>query len=234
MIVGLGNPGRKYERTRHNVGFDLVDRLAGERGLEWRPEKKWKAELARTADGGLVLVKPQTYMNLSGEAVIKVCSFFKIPPTEVLVVYDDADLPLGRLRFRPSGSAGGHNGVRSLIQHFGTDRFPRLKFGIGRDPSVDADPRRDMVSHVLGRFEAHEIECLEKNMANATEAVNCALSAGLPAAMNRFNQIPVTTPPKPKKNPGPRRAPSESPSPNEPSPSTGDSASSAEKPTQET
>lgn len=231
LVVGLGNPGSKYAGTRHNVGFDLVDRLASERGLDWRPEKKWKVELARSGDGSLVLAKPQTYMNLSGEAVIKVCSFYKIPPKEVLVVYDDADLPLGRLRFRPSGSAGGHNGVKSLIQHFGTDQFPRLKFGIGRDPKAEVDPRRDMVSHVLGRFEAHEVESLEKNMADATEAVNCALSGGLAEAMNRFNQNPEK-PPKPKTQ-SPRKLPETETLPDLSRTTDGGSVSPDQKPTQE-
>lgn len=208
MIVGLGNPGKKYDGTRHNVGFDLVDRLASEHGFGWRPEKKWKAEVARGTDSQLILAKPQTFMNLSGESVIKLGSFFKIPPAEILVVYDDADLPLGRLRIRLSGTAGGHNGVKSLIQHFGTDKFPRLKFGIGRDPAEKSDPRRDMVGHVLGRFSKEESDALEKSLARAAEAVNYALSSGLAAAMNRYNQNPDAPAKKPKQQS--RKSPSES------------------------
>lgn len=203
LVVGLGNPGSQYVGTRHNVGFDLVERLAADRGLEWRTEKKWKVELARTPDNGLIFAKPQTYMNLSGEAVIRVCGFYKIPPAEVLVIHDDVDLPLGRLRIRASGSAGGHNGVTSLIQHLGTDAIPRLKFGIGRRADENAAAGREMVGHVLGRFSPAEAESLEKNMALAVEAVNCALSVGLAAAMNRFNQNP-SAPPKPKRQPPPR------------------------------
>ena len=236
MIVGLGNPGSKYARTRHNVGFDLVDRLASERGLDWRSEKKWKAEVARSLDGELVLAKPQTYMNLSGESVIKLCSFFKIPPAQVLVVYDDADLPLGRLRIRLSGSAGGHNGVKSLIQHFGTDSFPRLKFGIGRNAGEKADPRHDMVGHVLGKFSAEEAPDLEKSMARAAEAVNDALSSGLASAMNRFNQNPDTPagkskPPKRKQS---QETPSDSPSekPKDPTGLPNESAVSPQPPHQ--
>lgn len=233
LVVGLGNPGSNYVGTRHNVGFDLVERLASARGLDWRLEKKWKIELARTSDHGLIFAKPQTYMNLSGEAVIRVCSYFKIPPAELLVVYDDVDLPLGRLRLRASGSAGGHNGVKSLIQHLGTDAFPRLKFGIGRNAPESQESRREMVGHVLGRFSPEEIESLEKNMAHAAEAVNCALSTGLAPAMNRFNQNPSTAPrPKQptaslKKSQDSELEPESSPAENHPDP---DSAQVSGKP----
>ena len=196
LIAGLGNPGSKYRGTRHNVGFDIVDRLAAMSGAGWKLEKKWKAEIARAGD--LLLVKPQTYMNLSGEALRGVCDFYKIPADSVLVVHDDADLPLGRLRFRQSGSAGGHNGIKSIIQHLGSQRFPRLKIGIGRK-SEPAAPQRDIIGHVLGRFDPDERAELEKSLECAVDAVNCALSAGLPAAMNRFNQDP-------EKEAAPRRA----------------------------
>lgn len=200
LVIGLGNPGSKYAGTRHNVGFDLVERLAAERGLEWRLEKKWKVEIARSADGSLILAKPQTFMNLSGEAATKLTSFYKIPPSAVMLVYDDADLPLGRLRVRGSGSAGGHNGVKSLIQHLGTDRIPRLKIGIGRRPGTggEAVGRDKMVGHVLGRFRPEESERLEKSMARAAEAVNCALLSGLAAASTRYNTDP-DAPARPKK-----------------------------------
>lgn len=184
LVVGLGNPGRDYARTRHNVGFMIADRLAEERQARWATEKKWKAEVAR--DGDLTLLKPQTYMNLSGEAVSQLCRFFKIAPESVLVVFDDVDLPLGRLRIRQSGSAGGHNGVKSIIQHLGTDRIPRLKFGIGRNRG-DGAP---MTGHVLGRFAPDEIPVIEKSLAQAQDAVNYALANGLAAAMNRFNTDP--------------------------------------------
>ncbi len=182
MVVGLGNPGKQYEKTRHNIGFEILDILAADRNWSWEVEKKWKALVARQGSD-LVLVKPQTFMNLSGEAVAKIARFFKVEPSEVLVVYDDVDLPLGKLRFRKSGSAGGHNGIKSIIQCLGGDGFPRLKFGIGHSGGG-----RKMIGHVLGKFSEDEQNELEKNMARATEGVNCALSAGLDAAMNTFNQ----------------------------------------------
>ena len=192
VVIGLGNPGRDYEGTRHNVGFEIVDRLARSLGADWRTEKKWKTEVAKCADG-TILVKPQTFMNLSGQAAAYVGGFYKIPPTAMLVVYDDIDLPLGQLRFRANGSAGGHNGIKSLIQSLGGDRFPRLKFGIGQQ-SKDAEngddgaARRSMIGHVLGKFAASEEEVLQNSLANAVDAVNCALARGLAVAMNQFNQ----------------------------------------------
>jgi PTH1 family peptidyl-tRNA hydrolase len=185
LVVGLGNPGREYAGTRHNVGFMIADRLAEKRLARWTSEKKWRADVARDPDG-VIFVKPQTFMNLSGEAVAGLSRFFKTPPESVLIVYDDADLPLGRLRFRRSGSAGGHNGIKSIIQHLGTDQFRRLKFGIGRKD----DQRGPMTSHVLGRFDSDETEAVEKSLAQAQDAVEYALASGLPAAMNRFNTDP--------------------------------------------
>jgi PTH1 family peptidyl-tRNA hydrolase len=192
VVIGLGNPGRDYEGTRHNVGFEIVDRLARATGADWRTEKKWKAEVAKCADG-TILVKPQTFMNLSGQAAAAVGGFYKIPPTSMLVVYDDVDIPLGQLRFRANGSAGGHNGIKSLIQSLGGDRFPRLKFGIGQQPEegengADSSARRSMIGHVLGKFAASEEEVLQNSLANAVDAVNCALARGLAVAMNQFNQ----------------------------------------------
>ena len=192
VVIGLGNPGRDYEGTRHNVGFEIVDRMARASGAEWRIEKKWNAEVARCPDG-TILVKPQTFMNLSGKAAAAVGGFYKIPPTSMLAVYDDVDLPLGSLRFRANGSAGGHNGVKSLIQSLGGDRFPRLKFGIGQQPkdgetAAGGAARRSMVGHVLGKFAASEEEVLQNSLAKAVDAVNCALARGLAAAMNQFNQ----------------------------------------------
>lgn len=192
MVVGLGNPGKEYRGTRHNVGFEIADLLVSDRGWDWKSERKWKAHVARQGSG-LIFVKPQTYMNLSGEAVAKIALFFKIEPEEILVVYDDVDLPLGKLRYRMSGSAGGHNGVKSLIKCLGTNEFPRLKFGIG-----DSGGTKKMIGHVLGKFSEDEKNDLEKNMARATEGVNCALSSGVDVAMNTFNQNEAKKP-KPKK-----------------------------------
>jgi len=183
LIVGLGNPGPEYEGTRHNIGFALLERLAEEHGLEWKRERKFKALVARRGSG-LILVKPLTYMNLSGTSIARLTGFFKVPGTGILVAYDDVALPLGTLRLRASGSSGGHNGIKSIIECLGHEKFPRLRIGIG------APGREDMVEHVLGRFEESEREELEKILANAAEAVNCALSSGLNAAMNRFNRKP--------------------------------------------
>lgn len=186
LIIGLGNPGRKYKGTRHNVGFELVDRLASDAGLKFRFDKKSNAEIAKM-NSGVVLVKPQTFMNLSGESVTSLVRFFKLAPENALVVYDDVALPIGRLRFRKSGSAGGHNGIKSIIQHLNGDNFPRLKVGIG-----DPDGSREMIGHVLGRFAPEERPEMEKSLEKAAEAVKYALARGIADAMNRFNQNPVT------------------------------------------
>ncbi|MEM1084347.1 MAG: aminoacyl-tRNA hydrolase [Verrucomicrobiota bacterium] len=180
LIVGLGNPGRQYEGTRHNVGFMILDRLASAGGADFESRPKWQAHAAKLADGTLLL-KPQTFMNLSGRSVRQVAAFHKWPPEQVLVVYDDSALPLGRLRFRQKGSAGGHNGIKSLIEHLGTDAFPRLKVGIGEPPPGS------MTGHVLGRFREEERGVLENTLASAVEAVQLALSQGFAEAANAYN-----------------------------------------------
>ncbi|MBL49529.1 MAG: aminoacyl-tRNA hydrolase [Roseibacillus sp.] len=183
LVVGLGNPGREYGGTRHNVGFEVLDRLAGAAGLSFQREKKWQAEVCRTA-GGLFLLKPQTYMNLSGRAVAAAARFYKIAAEEVLVVCDEVSLPLGQLRFRMSGGPGGHNGLRSLIADLGSRDFPRLKIGIGGVPGAK------LTSHVLGRFREEEQEAAQKALATALDAVQVALSDGVGRAANRFNVRP--------------------------------------------
>ena len=208
MVVGLGNPGPEYAHTRHNVGFDVVDRLASSAGVSWTTQKKLEASVARHDQ--VLLVKPLTFMNLSGRAVQRVGSFHKIPPTEMLVVYDDADLPLGTLRLRHGGSAGGHNGIKSLIATLGTDSFPRLKFGIGRAGEGD------IVDHVLGRFSPEEAPEVEKSLARAADAVNCVLGSGMESAMTRFNQRPETTrpaTPESSQNPDNPKRPEQDPNP---------------------
>jgi PTH1 family peptidyl-tRNA hydrolase len=180
LIVGLGNPGRQYEKTRHNVGFMLLDRLAASAGVGFETKPKWQAHLARLPDG-TVLLKPQTFMNLSGRSVRQVLSFFQWEPSEVLVVFDDAALPLGRLRLREKGSAGGHNGIKSLIEHLGTEAFPRLKIGIG------GSAPGGMTGHVLGTFHEDEKETLENTLARAEGAVQLALSQGFADAANTYN-----------------------------------------------
>ena len=191
LIVGLGNPGREYQDTRHNIGFMVVDALAAQLGAAWNHEKRWDCALAKFAGGWLL--KPFTYMNASGEAVSAAGRFFKIAPGEVLAVYDDVDLPLGTLRFRASGSAGGHNGVRSLISHLGGHDFPRLKLGIAPAGGRPAGER--MVGHVLGRFSAEEQPALQQAVGRAVEALRAALSTGLEQAMNVFNRKEPTNQP---------------------------------------
>jgi peptidyl-tRNA hydrolase, PTH1 family len=183
LIVGLGNPGGDYAETRHNVGFMVLDRLAARARAIFRVEKKWQAAIASTGNGWLC--KPQTYMNLSGESVSALGHFYKIEPTQVLVVLDDLALPLGRLRLREKGSAGGHNGLQSVIDHLGTNEVPRLRLGIGT-------ANGEATSHVLGRFTAAERPVLEEAVARATDAIEFAQTDGFPAAMNRYNQNPTT------------------------------------------
>ena len=179
LIVGLGNPGREYAETRHNIGFMIADRFAAKNRAEWQMEKRWQAELARA--GASWVCKPQTYMNLSGEAVAGVSAFFKIPVEAVLVVLDDFALPLGKLRFRSSGSAGGHNGLQSVIDHLGTLTVARLRVGIGA-----AEPQ-EAVEHVLGCFRTEEKEMLSETIDRAVAGIECAQSEGLAVAMNTFN-----------------------------------------------
>jgi PTH1 family peptidyl-tRNA hydrolase len=179
-IVGLGNPGDEYRGTRHNVGFDVVDEVA----RRWRSNlKKWKsiADLAVVKDRGVVLVKPKTYMNESGRAVNAVMSFYKIQPADVLVIVDEVQLPLGKLRLRQSGSAGGHNGLKSVIAHVGPD-FPRLRIGVER-----GHPDRDLSDRVLSKFPPDERAVVNDAIARAADAVETFVSDGLHAAMNRFN-----------------------------------------------
>lgn len=179
-VVGLGNPGDRYRGTRHNLGFDVVDAVASRWGVSL---KGWKsvADIAVVAERGALLVEPRTFMNLSGEAVGRLASYHHIVPGDVLVVVDDVNLPLGRLRFRRSGSAGGHNGLKSVIQHLG-DQFPRLRIGVGR-----GDERSDLADHVLAAFARAERPVVEAAVARAADAVEAFVVDGSEAAMNRFN-----------------------------------------------
>lgn len=179
LIVGLGNPGRDYADTRHNAGFMILDRLASKAGAAWRTEKSWQADIART--GATWLCKPQTYMNLSGEAVAAVAAFYKIPHDSILIVLDDMALPLGKLRLRPSGSAGGHNGLQSVIDHLGTNAIARLRVGIGSAQPGEA------TGHVLGRFRDDEQAALRDALDRAIATIDSAQANGLPATMNTFN-----------------------------------------------
>jgi peptidyl-tRNA hydrolase, PTH1 family len=185
LVVGLGNPGAKYESTRHNAGFMLVDRIASAEGLRWEEFKSAPGDFARGAS--FWLAKPMTFMNDSGEFVQPLCHFYKIKPEEVLVCFDDVALPLGRLRLRPSGSAGGHNGMKSIIRHLGTDAFPRLRIGVGQPAGVDS------ADHVLRAFGKDERPLLDEALARAEQAVAEARDGGLERAMNRYNQAGDTT-----------------------------------------
>jgi PTH1 family peptidyl-tRNA hydrolase len=182
LVVGLGNPGAEYNRTRHNVGFDVVDFLASEWGLTWQQSKSWHALWAKGEKA--ILVKPASYMNRSGEPLAAVANFYKIAPSEILVVLDDMALELGRLRLRTEGGTGGHNGLESIIVHLGTEAIPRLRIGIGAAPSAGA------VDYVLGRFFEEEIPVVKETVQRAADAVKCAIDKGVLSAMNLFNKIP--------------------------------------------
>jgi PTH1 family peptidyl-tRNA hydrolase len=188
LIIGLGNPGRQYEETRHNVGFMLLDRLASTTGTTFQSSPKWQSHLAKIPGDGTLLLKPQSFMNLSGRPIQQILSFHKWLPENILVVYDDVALPLGTLRFREKGSAGGHNGIKSIIQHLHTDCFPRLKIGIG------ASQPGGMVGHVLGKFSPDERPVVENTLATALEAVQLARSQGLAVAANRYHTLTKPTP----------------------------------------
>ena len=184
LIVGLGNPGAEYARTRHNAGFLLAEKLAAQWKSDWANERKFSARMAKAERNGkrVLLCEPQTYMNLSGETVGAVTDFYQLPPGQVLVAVDDADLPFGEIRLRPGGSSGGHHGLESIEQHLGTREFARLRIGIGRKDSV-----RQITNHVLGKFEPAENELLEKVLSRAAGQVGCWLDEGLPKAMSLFN-----------------------------------------------
>ena len=184
LVVGLGNPGDKYENTRHNVGFLTVDELA-ERARVPVQRLKHRALTNTVELGGarVLLMKPVTYMNLSGEAVGEAARFYKIPPERVLVISDDVSLPIGKLRIRKGGSAGGHNGLKSIIQHLGTDQFPRVKIGVGEKPHPDYD----LADWVLGRPQGEDKKAIDGAVKRAADAVECILSQGLERGMGKFN-----------------------------------------------
>ena len=187
LLVGLGNPGEKYAKTRHNMGFLTVDLLAEKQGVKLN-KVKFKAAYNILHFGGarVLVMKPQTFMNLSGEAVHEAAQFYKIPADHVLVIYDDVSLPVGKLRVRPSGSAGGHNGIKNIIAHLGTDQFPRVKIGIG-DPG-GAGEERDMIDWVIGVPSQAERKTLLDVFSRASDAAECGIENGdCQKAMNHFN-----------------------------------------------
>ena len=187
LVVGLGNPGREYTNTRHNIGFRCVDALAARHNLAFEDKKKSKAKIALGSIQGqrVLLAKPQTYMNLSGSAVQGLAAFYQIPPAQMMVIFDDLDLPVGTLRIRPKGGSGGHKGVTNIIQRLGTQGFSRIRVGIGR-PDTPVDP----ASYVLRPFEGSD----EVEIAEAVErvilAVETWLTDGIDLAMNRYNGSP--------------------------------------------
>ena len=184
--MGLGNPGREYAGTRHNVGFEVLDRLAARRRLEpWAFKNDWQTLWAREG-GQFLFLKPQTFMNASGRAVGGAVRFYKLSPESVLVVYDDLALPVGRLRLRPDGSSGGQNGMQSVIEHLGTSSVPRLRVGIGS--ARGSGGSGGMVGHVLGKFRPEEREDVAVAVERAADAVEHALANGLEAAMNVYNR----------------------------------------------
>jgi len=182
LIVGLGNPGRNHAFNRHNVGFMAIDKLALAQGIDLRRvQSKAIVGNGRLAERAVILAKPQTFMNLSGEAVGALASFYRIPPRAVLVVYDELDIPFGAIRLREKGGAGGHNGMRSIIQHLGND-FPRLRLGIGRPPG-----RMDAAAYVLQDFGRDELPLVSEMLATAGQAIASFVRDGIDLTMSRFN-----------------------------------------------
>lgn len=189
LLVGLGNPGAKYERTRHNIGFEIIDEIATRWQITLAPNKRFQgiAGEGRTPSRDrLILLKPTTYMNHSGRAVRAVIDWYKLDPESVLVIYDDMDLPVGKIRMRLSGSAGGHNGMKSIISHLGTQNFPRLRVGIG---TADKASGREtgVVSHVLGKFAPCDRKRIEAVIPVTADAVDLSLRKGVEQAMNLYN-----------------------------------------------
>ena len=184
LVVGLGNPGADYAKTRHNAGFLLVEKLASQWQAGWNNERKFVARMAKADHGGnkILLCEPQTFMNLSGESVAAVQQFYQLPLEKILVVVDDADLPLGEIRLRPDGGSGGHHGLDSVAQHLGSKKYARLRIGIGRKNEA-----RQITGHVLGKFSADESGLLEKVLDRAADQIECWLTAGLQKAMSQFN-----------------------------------------------
>ena len=187
LIVGLGNPGAEYARTRHNAGFLVVQELAKRASAHWNLETKFDARVAKASQGErrILFAEPQTFMNASGEAVSALASFYRVPVSQLLVVTDDADLPLGEIRLRAKGSSGGHHGLESIEQHIGSREFARLKVGIGRT----RDGRREITNYVLGRFSSEEKRLLEKVLQRAADQAECWAADGIEKAMNRFNGV---------------------------------------------
>jgi len=191
LIVGLGNPEAKYDKTRHNIGFQAVDTIARLWQTSWQENRRFQGTLAEAnlpGKGKIRLLKPLTYMNRSGESVRAVSDWYKIPPESILVVYDDLDLPVGRLRIRLSGSSGGHNGIKSIISHLNVEKFPRLRVGIGK-----TKPNEETIGHVLGKFAPDEVPVIGEALKLSVEAIEHSLTQGLEKTMSLYNSRTVAT-----------------------------------------
>ena len=184
LIVGLGNPGREYANTRHNIGFRAIDQLSQQYSIPLN-QKKHKAIYGSGYIEGqkVILAQPQTYMNLSGESVRELVDFYKIEPEDVIVIFDDISLPVGQLRLRKKGSAGGHNGIKNIIAHLGSQDFPRIKIGVGEKPAG-----WDLKDHVLGAFSKEDEPLVKESIENAADACKIMLTDGIESAMNIYNQ----------------------------------------------
>lgn len=191
LIVGLGNPEPKYDHTRHNIGFDAVDSLADTWKMSWKENKRFQGLVSEGVSpfgNKICLLKPLTYMNRSGQAVRAVIDWYKITPRSVFVIYDEMDLPVGRLRIRLSGSAGGHNGMKSIISHLGSQDFSRLRIGIGKSTG-----KKQTVSHVLGKFAPEEKTVIREVLQLSTEAIECSLREGVEKAMSLYNSKQINS-----------------------------------------
>ncbi|MEB3181958.1 MAG: aminoacyl-tRNA hydrolase [Nostocaceae cyanobacterium] len=196
LIVGLGNPEPKYDQTRHNIGFAAIDALSRYWNISLTENRKFQGQFGEglaPVGGKIRLLKPLTYMNRSGQSIGAVINWYKLPPESVLVIYDEMDLPLGKIRLRLSGSAGGHNGMKSTIAHLNTQNFPRLRIGIGRPKNSAVADDSGTVSHVLGRFSSVETPIVSEVLQMVTDAVELSLKQGVEIAMNRFNNRTISS-----------------------------------------
>lgn len=185
LIVGLGNPGKQYEQTRHNIGFDVIDYMANKYNIDVNREKfKGICGEGFIENKKVILLKPLTYMNLSGESIRELANFYKLEDDEIIVVYDDISLDIGRLRIREKGSAGGHNGIKSIIQNLGGDKFPRVKVGVGQ-------PKDNLVNHVLGKFSKEDREHIEKVIPVVSDAIVEIVKNDSKESMNKFNGVNI-------------------------------------------
>ena len=182
IIAGLGNPGTQYANTPHSVGFEALDAIAAEQGVSWEDKRQFKCLMARVTLAGqsVLLIKPQTYMNLSGESIAPVVKYHNATPSDLLVVHDDIDLPLGRIRIREGGSSGGHNGIKNIIERLGTPDFTRLKLGVGKDKS-------DVIGFVLGKFHPESRKVMDRVIEESVKAASAIVELGPNRAMNAFN-----------------------------------------------